>query len=420
MAPLVDYTAIAQLFAQTLGGTDAESFAQTGDSASPSKRRTADGVADLATALVELKQETDEVGAGVILSPMNQFASLLQTVVAQRHAAGAAQGMDFGFLFDKDDVHAVLEEVKKRMHDVPKHAILRPDSAEPEPIDDKYSIALVGDFGTGLYGAPLISKSIQDYDKPLDLIVHLGDVYYSGEKDEVQLRLLDLWPKRTDAQSRTLNGNHDMYSQGYGYFDLALPAFQQKASYFAKQNDNFILLFLDTSYQDNDLDDLQVTWVDEVLKKAKKRKVILFSHHPLFSNFKPQGDNLRQKLKRWLKSEQIIAWYWAHEHNCVVYDADPKIGLLARCIGNGGMPSRRKHLANFKVKSRIEDVIWRRCKSDVTPHCLYLDGPNPFITAAPNNYVPHGYARLEFDGKNLEERIFTADGKKVYSNQIGR
>ena len=59
--------------------------------------------------------------------------------------------------------------------------------------------------------------------------MHLGDVYYSGTKKEVQQRFLDIWPKDAGRRTIAVNSNHEMYSGGFGYFDLALPAIGQKS-----------------------------------------------------------------------------------------------------------------------------------------------------------------------------------------------
>jgi hypothetical protein len=177
-------------------------------------------------------------------SPRHWLASILQTVLDE-HAK--IKGPPLELSFDKSDVKGVLKEVFARAVDVPKHPQGRPHSSKPTKLPDRARLFLVGDFGTGLYGAPVTAKTVEADPEKFDLLVHLGDVYYSGEKDEVQQRLLDIWPKRAEGTSRNLNGNHDMYSRGYGYFDVALPAFGQDSSYFAFQNSRWTLLFLDTS-----------------------------------------------------------------------------------------------------------------------------------------------------------------------------
>ena len=95
--------------------------------------------------------------------------------------------------------------------------------------------------------------------------VHLGDVYYSGLPSEDQRRFLAYWPV-TAAQaasgvtSWSLNGNHDMYSGGYGYFGtlLADPRFAaqhspdgQPTSFFRLTSPSWDFVALDTSWDQN-------------------------------------------------------------------------------------------------------------------------------------------------------------------------
>src|SRR5262249_53598579 len=159
---------------------------------------------------------------------------------------------------------------------------------------------------------------------------------------------LNLWPKAAGALSRNLNGNHDMYSGGYGYFDVALPAFGQEASYFALQNRYWLLIGLDTSYKNNNLGKKQLAWFRDIVSAAGDRRLLLFSHHPLFSNFKDPGEKLSTKLHDVLQSRRVAAWYWGHEHHCIVYDRHAAYGLLGRCLGHGGMPYRRDKVADWK------------------------------------------------------------------------
>src|SRR5260221_10518533 len=54
-------------------------------------------------------------------------------------------------------------------------------------------------------------------------VIHLGDIYYSGLETEDQRRFLDPWPVTPEqagagVTSWSLNGNHDMYSGGFGFF----------------------------------------------------------------------------------------------------------------------------------------------------------------------------------------------------------
>ena len=84
---------------------------------------------------------------------------------------------------------------------------------------------------------------------------------------------------------------------GQGYFKKILPAFDQDASYFAFQNTNWTLIGLDVAHKDHqisepDFPDQQLNWLEGILAKAEKRKVIFVSHHQLYSHYESQGDKL--------------------------------------------------------------------------------------------------------------------------------
>ena len=155
------------------------------------------------------------------------------------------------------------------------------------------------------------------------MLLHLGDVYYSGTSKEVKQRFLDVWPSRNGAINRALNSNHEMYSGGEAYFDDTLPKFGQEGSYFAFQNEHWTLVGLDVAYRDHDIDDQQVEWLKEILAKAGDRKVVLFSHHQLYSHFESQGTKLwsHPGFGAILRSKRIFAWYWGHEHRCSIFEA---------------------------------------------------------------------------------------------------
>ena len=158
--------------------------------------------------------------------------------------------------------------------------MVRPATAA-ESLTGDLTVAMTADWATGLYGAPRIAETIRRMgaDRPFDLLMHLGDVYYSGTPEEVRERFLRLWPTQAGKRNRALNGNHDMYSGGFGYFDQILPAFKQDGSYFAVQNEHWVLVGLDTAYVDHDMDTTQVAWLNLVLEQADlpRRKVVLLS-----------------------------------------------------------------------------------------------------------------------------------------------
>ena len=91
-------------------------------------------------------------------------------------------------------------------------------------------IALLSDWGTGTNEATRVAALLAAQ-RP-DIVIHLGDIYFSGTPEECRLHFHD--PLRAvlpNARLFTLCGNHDVYSGGRGYYGL-LDQIGQPASYF--------------------------------------------------------------------------------------------------------------------------------------------------------------------------------------------
>jgi len=364
--------------------------------------------------------ETRNAEPGVLVSPPNPLASRMQSSLAQFGTgvpvgSGGKElkfdsvtdslGWAYSWLVEWDDNH---------------HPIVRPKDTEAKWLDAQVRIAVLGDWGTGLYGARPSAKSIEADKNPFTTLMHLGDVYYAGTRNEEQHRFLDLWPKRPEAFSRALNSNHEMYSGGHSYFEDTLRKFSQESSYFVLRNKDWTLIGLDTGWTDFDLDDEQVRWLDAVVGESEGTRIILFSHHQLFSQLDNQGTKLAAKLGKLLAQKKISMWYWGHEHRCVLYDPHPQYGLVARCIGHGGMPQRRGDEKRAAVEDRKGDAIWRRLteKKSGIPCALVLDGRNAFIKGKEDTYSPHGYITLEFNDVHLHESVFLPDGTVVKETDL--
>jgi hypothetical protein len=288
-------------------------------------------------------------------------------------------------------------------------------AAQPDGIPNRFRAAVMGDWGTGLYGAPQCARSISGASTAYNLILHLGDVYYAGTDGEVQQRMLDIWPSVPGAMSRALNGNHEMYSGGQAYYKKALPMFGQAASYFALQNDYWVLIGLDSAYRDYDLHPNQVPWLRKIIGSAGGRKVVLFSHHQPFSLLDSQGPRLVAKLSEWLGAGRVFAWYWGHEHRCLFYEPHPAWSFFGRCIGHSGYPYFRSDVVNAPA----EDNHWRRLAGrNLAPAARVLDGPNPFVTGEEERYGPNGYLTLEFDDDRVNEIVHLATGEAVYEREL--
>src|SRR6476659_9313460 len=78
-------------------------------------------------------------------------------------------------------------------------------------------IALIADWGTGELPAQQLLAEVGR--QAPDVLIHLGDIYYSGTSREVQERFLMVCRATPglNIPIYTLSGNHDMYSGGQGY-----------------------------------------------------------------------------------------------------------------------------------------------------------------------------------------------------------
>lgn len=263
-------------------------------------------------------------------------------------------------------------------------------------------IGLFADWGTGTEDARRTLRQMQAHD--VDVLLHLGDIYYSGTPKECQEYFLDIIDEvfaGPDGSPRkvpvyTLAGNHDMYDGGEGYYGLLpklnpAPAFSdgaaQPASYFSLRSPGgkWQLLCMDTGLHDHDpftvssnvtfLDPEEEAWhVDKIRRWSEAGgRTLLFSHNQLFTAFDGVGQEGKEKLvvnpklqasyKKFLAAagdhRNIAGWFWGHEHNLCIYEpyADLPKG---RCIGHGAVPVSTEHdpykpLAGFDDLPQLVD-----------------------------------------------------------------
>ena len=142
--------------------------------------------------------ESADHGATVVGTPQDELASRLQTmVVASAIAANKVQVVvpkatvttDAGdsiaeatvqVKFDSGDLIGWLGTGLQILFKPPKAPFKLPP-AKPEPIPDDAKIALFSDWGTGLYGAPVIAASIRKLPR-CDVAFHLGDTSYFRQR----------------------------------------------------------------------------------------------------------------------------------------------------------------------------------------------------------------------------------------------
>ena len=426
---LVPYTEVQQAFSDNPDAVQNAVYQSAAAAAGGDPSERAKLIAQWHEAVAALEDAENNQGAGVLATPQNALASRLQTMLASNAsaegktqllearqtvstAAGISEAVEtVQVKFDNNDLIGWLGTGLRILFHTDPHPWIAPPE-QPEAIPDDARIAVFGDWGTGMYGAPVIKDTIVNKLTRCDVVLHLGDTYYSGADDEIERRLVGDWPLRAgNTINRALNGNHEMYSGGLGYFRALANFFKQPASCFAMQNTNWLLVGLDTSYNDFDLAPDQVAWLKRIIATAgPQRKVMLFSHHQPFSQLDDQGPKLQVALADLLEQQRITVWFWGHEHRLVVYEPHSRWGVKGRCVGHGGFPSFR----DTSIGAGGDIYKWIHMPADLhAPEALVLDGPNFWVTKAPMQYSPNGYLFLELDGRSAWETYRTPDNIAV-------
>jgi Calcineurin-like phosphoesterase len=295
----------------------------------------------------------------------NPVVSLAQSAMQQRLEAKQDEE-EMGDQFTKADIGWIVEIglslLWRLLHD--RHRFC--DEPATATLEDNARLVLVSDWGTGLEEAKLVAAEMRRWfaernpDRRPVHVVHLGDTYYSGTEQEVRDHILAPWPVQPGEEGKfkswALNGNHDMYSGGRGYFDLLLndPRFSRQrtssgvpTSWFTLRSGQWNVLGLDTAWNDH----LPFGWLQGHLYGSQdkqvavaaadpERKLLLLSHHQLFTaNDEDQdvGEKIQEELKETLAGPGVDVWFWGHEHDCVAYH--PHEGVRsARAIGHGAVP----------------------------------------------------------------------------------
>ena len=236
-------------------------------------------------------------------------------------------------------------------------------------------ISMVGDWGTGTEEASKVAESMMRF-RP-DYTVHLGDVYFVGDEQDVRENFLGVaggqfkavaFPKGR-VGTLTMIGNHEMYGGGRPYFTHMLPYCEtgegpQRASFWCLESEHWRLIAIDTGYNSVGKPVLgsmphvdKIPWVGadcalqqelldwlrvNVRPREQPKATVLLSHHQYFSAFRDETFQRPAKQLREFFHGQDLVWIWGHEHRVTVYEkhspADGHLTCHARCLGHGGMP----------------------------------------------------------------------------------
>jgi hypothetical protein len=301
----------------------------------------------------------------------DQHASLAQSTLNEQlstlEVTHTGVGDDIDAFFNKYGtgdlggwIPVFLKIVAEKVHLQKKSEFPYVDPNDPDALittlDDRCRLILMADWGANNDHAAnirdLIKQEVKETTVPV-YVVHLGDIYYSGMRSEC-LTFLRNWPLRDESgplkgRSFSLNGNHEMYSGGDGYFNVVVPQLGQKASYFVLRSPKWDFYGLDTAYvggcfhspEDARLE-TQWKWLQNQMDGANDRKHVFLTHYQPCSANLPEheaGKVLRDQVAE-LQSggvRPIEGWFFGHQHKCYIYE-DRRLPYRARLIGHGSFP----------------------------------------------------------------------------------
>ena len=296
---------------------------------------------------------------------------------------------------------------------------------EKEREKESLKIAFVSDWATGTAVARNVMRNIADQQP--DVVIHLGDIYYSGTRKECEENFLNVVRTYLPASVPvyTLAGNHDLYAGGEGYYWL-LDQVDQPASYFCLRNDDWQILAVGAPPETEDpadalthvptIDEQEVAWHKDKIQNSGGRKTVMLSHYQLFTasgNIGRTPDNRPLAINPVLHNafkdelEKIDLWMWGHEHNFIVFN--PYLGLeRGRCIGSGALPvsliwQPYSQLPNLALPDHITE-----------PPRINLDAQ----LGHDGDHYHHGYGVLTLDGEEGEMVYYQVAGTEGDSEII--
>jgi hypothetical protein len=84
----------------------------------------------------------------------------------------------------------------------------------------------------------------------------------------------------------------------------------------------------------------EADWVNNLIANKGNKKVVLLSHHPLFSAFDAiSGSSVNSVLLSQVQTSlpNVTAWFWGHEHRLGIFDSFQGLAR-GRCLGHAAVP----------------------------------------------------------------------------------
>lgn len=273
-------------------------------------------------------------------------------------------------------------------------------------VDDKITIALLADFGTGLYHSRYIARNIASLDP--DYVIHLGDVYYAGRFSEFRYHFEEpLAPVLNKARVFTMNANHEMFSGAFPYFNYIFQKRnrrtgwveqEQEGSYFCIRSEKYQIIGIDTAYHKDGRHPEQAlnSWLGKRLREGKeanpKRINILLSPNEPYELGKDEFSGLYYDLEEFVREKLIDVWFWGNTHYCALFKPSGKAPFIGSCIGHGGHPIYKHDVEENTDKHQR---IVRKNANIPTAEWVDLSFKFPKATGLRPDLGNHGFCLLE-------------------------
>jgi len=292
---------------------------------------------------------------------------------------------------------------------------LKNRTGQPE---QKISMALFSDFGTGLYHSRFIARHMAALQP--DYAIHLGDVYYAGRSTEFEKNFNEpLSPVFAASRFLALNANHEMLSGGKPFFNFLAqrqsrqrPELQQEGSYFCLRHARYQIIGIDTAFHEigrHHKAELN-GWLRQRLEEGKKSSpplcnILLSQNEPYDlgeKNFTP----LYRDLKKIIDNRLIDFWFWGNAHYGALYAKNEAAPFVGSCIGHGGHPIYRQQI----IDNRAKHAELVRKGSAIPPALWVEDGPKfpDHIPGRPEWKNPrpdlgnHGFCLMELENGKIK------------------
>jgi len=200
--------------------------------------------------------------------------------------------------------------------------------------DDSLKFAVIGDNGNGSHDQYDLAAQMAAWHQrfPFTLVVMVGDNLYGSERPQDFQNKFELPYKALldeGVKFYASLGNHDSREQRYykpfnmdGKLYYSFKAPKQDVRFFA----------LESTY----MDDEQLKWIEDELKKSNEKWKICFFHHPLYSSARTHGSELKLRavLEPLFLKYDVSLVLNGHDH---VYERiKPQNGIQYFVTGSGG------------------------------------------------------------------------------------